>query len=222
MIYFTLMPEKDVQITRELAHALVYSSLPDQYHEQGIERQYGNRDAVRGHSLVVYSGKYPAGMPIPMEFRAVDAVEEKFRLPENPQINGVPLTVLSAIQVQPFPKLKLETLKPILVRIPVERPEAQKIIRPGQKTAYWTYEDDPEGWVTEVQSQLKYRGQALMGMEGEPRIHVIQAKTVRDRWEHYVVKGTMATLMFESGAWADLAYRIGLGDRCTYGFGTLR
>ena len=217
MISILLQTKGAVRITREHVHALVYSSLPDHYHELGSGRTYENQDPVRNHSILVYSGNYQKNDLVNIEVRGIGTIEEDFQLPDKVQLGGVEMKVLGVVNHDSAAPLTMETVKPILIRLGLNRPEAQALLRPGQKTAYWVYEDDPKGWTREIENRLFTRGK----LKNRPVITVAKAETVRDRHKGNLVKGTMATLTFNDPYWAKLAYQLGIGERCTYGFGVL-
>jgi len=235
MIIVQMSSNHSVMVTRESLHGVIYSLLSDSYHNHGIGVEFPNHDTMRGHTFFIKTGEYPAGVPILLEFRGIDAIERSFenaiKQVDSLRIKDTVVQIDQIYTLKPALSRQFKTGKPILTRISADRPEAKNIIRVGQKTAYLTHNDDPETWVSAVQHNLKRRGQALMGdlfvkEYGEPVIRIIGANDVRDRivikYRDLVVRGTEAVLEISDTAWAEVAYRIGLGERCTYGFGVLK
>ena len=137
MISILLQTKGPVFITREHAHALVYSSLPSYYHEHGTGRTFENQDPVRCHSIVTYSGNYAQNDLVNLEIRGDKLIEDNFQLPKNVRLGGVEMEVLSVFKYEPVVPLIMSTVKPILIRLGLNRPESKRLLRPGQKTVYW-------------------------------------------------------------------------------------
>lgn len=235
MIIIQMSSNYAVYVTRESINGVIYSLLPDGYHNYGIGTEFPNHDTIRGHTFSVKTGEYPAGVPILLEFRGIEAFERSLEYAlsqiDSIRIKDVLVQIDQVYSVNVPSSRQYKTGKPILTRISTDRPEAKPLVRPGQKSAYLTYNDNPSLWIEVIQYNLKRRGQALMGDafvegHGEPVIKVLNADISRDRLEiknnNLIVRGTNAVLEITDGAWADVAFRIGLGEKCTYGFGVLK
>lgn len=231
MLRLICLPRGPGEVHREEVHAVIHKMLPTEYHHKGVATSQ-NKDPVKSHTFIA-----PIGVPITpfvpfhMDIRGLPELEKLIYLHLNENqffhLNTTEIKVCDVLVLEPPLKNRYRILSPVIQRISLHNPLINKVeVREHQKTAYITAEDDLDMWAQVLSERLKEKAKLLFGEAAIPDelpvIKIEKAKTVRPKLLGYVMKGTMGELAIEgSPFWQELAYRLGVGQRNTYGFGTL-
>lgn len=230
MLRLICLPKSDLVIERESIHGAIHQMLPTQYHDNGVATAQ-NRDPLKSHTFACMVGqKIEEYTPFHLDIRGLPQIEESIykHLKQNSVIKFKNAEVITTEVVVLDPNLRetFQTISPIIQRVSTYNPLAKQVeIRNGQKTVYFTALDDKEAWEKLLVERLYKKAVMFFGEESVPEppcINIQNPQVVRPILRGRVMKGTKGIIkIIGDPFWQEFAYRIGLGERCPYGFGVL-
>jgi CRISPR-associated endoribonuclease Cas6 len=221
------LADEEIYVKREKFHAAVSTMLPEIYHNEGLKSI--NKRKIKAHSITLPNKKtLPAREPFTIDIKGLDLILDhiKNHLKQQPYyyISNITVKVLDVQEYQPKLSDQFRTFSPVVLIVPQNSPFSKYAVpNDDQKTLFLTPEENRLAWEAYAANRLYAKAVYLFGdVPDKPSIKIESYKIERPVIYNYVLRATDGLItIFGDPFWREVAFNFGLGDKTTYGLGSL-